>query len=137
MSSYMCSRTRSHKIKCGPSHTTTCTYRLEADAPWGRNLMLTKMRNQPSNSTLNQLSGRRTWSHCPQKRQPSNRRIWSHCHQKRFWLTIHTSLRYISMMLATSQTRLPTPTTFPTKTWTAIFESFLAKNFDVLPPWRN
>ena len=78
MGSYMCSRTRSHTMQCGPSHTTTCTYRFEAEAPWGRNLMLMKMRNEPSNSTLN---------------QPSSRRTWSHCHQTRFWLRIHTSLR--------------------------------------------
>ena len=99
MSSYMCSRTRSHTMKRGSSHRTTCTYRFEADAPWGRNLMLTKMRTQPINLTLN---------------QPSSRSTWSHCHHKRFWLRIHTGLRYISMMLAASQTRLPTPTTFPT-----------------------
>ena len=99
MSSYMCSRTRSHTMKCVPSHTITCTFCLEADAPWGRNLMLTNMRNQPSNSTLNQPSGRRTWSHC---------------HQTTFWLRVHTSQRYISMLLATSQTRLPTPTPFST-----------------------
>ena len=99
MSSYMRSRTRFHTMKCGPSHRATCTYRFGADAPWGRNLMLTKMRNQPSNSTLNQPSGRRTWNHCQ---------------QTRLWRKIHTSLRYILMMLATSQMRLPTTTNFPT-----------------------
>ena len=61
--------------------------------------MLTKMHNQPSDSTLNQLSSRATWSH----------RL-----QTRVWLRTHTSLTYISIMLATSQTSLPTPTTFPT-----------------------
>ena len=86
-------------MKCGPSHRTTCTYRFEADAPWRRDLLLTKMQNQPSNPTLN---------------QPSSRRTWSHCRGTRLWLRIHTSLRYIWMMLTMSQTRLQTPTTFPT-----------------------
>ena len=58
MSSYMCSRTRSHTMKCGPSHTTTFTYCFEADASWGRDLILTKMKNQSSNSILNQPSRR-------------------------------------------------------------------------------
>ena len=87
---------------------------FEADAPSGRNLMLTKMRNQPSNSTPNQPSGRRTRSNYRQTRQPSSQRTRSHCHQTRFWLRIHTNQKYISMMLATSQTCLPTLTTFPT-----------------------
>ena len=114
MSSCMCSRTRSHTLKCGPSHTTICTFRFEADAAWGRNLMFTRLRNQPSNSTPNQPSGRRTWSHYRQKRQPSSRRIRSYCHQTRFWLRIHTNQRYIWMMLATSHKCLPRPTNFPT-----------------------
>ena len=49
----MYSRTRSHMMKCGPSRTTTCTFRFEVDAPWGRYVMLTNMRNQPSNLTPN------------------------------------------------------------------------------------
>ena len=87
-------------MKCGPSHTTTCTCSFEADTPWGRDLMLTKTQNQPTNSTLN---------------QPSSRRTWGHRRRTRLWLRIHTSLRYISMMLATRyQTCRPTRTTFPT-----------------------
>ena len=114
MSSCMCSRTRSHMTKCGPSRRTTCTFCFEADAPWGRNLMLTNMQNQPSNSTPNPPSSRRTWSHYHQTQQPSNQRTWSQCHQTRFWLRIHTNQRYISLMLVTSQTCLLTTTTYPT-----------------------
>ena len=114
MSSCMYSRTRSDTTRCGPSRTTTCTFRFEADAPWGRNLMLRNMRNQPSNSTPNPPSSRRTWSRYRQTQQPSSRRTCSQYHQKRSWLRIHTNQRYISMMLATSRTCLPTPTTFPT-----------------------
>ena len=55
MSSCMHSRTSSHTTRYGPSRTTTRTFHFEADAPWGRNLMLTNMPNQPSNS----ISGRR------------------------------------------------------------------------------
>ena len=95
------------------SRMTTCTSRFETDAPWGRYLMLTNMRNQPSNSTPNPPLCQRTWSHYPQAQQPSSRRTWSQCHQTRFWLRTQTNQRYISMMLATSQTYLPTPTTFP------------------------
>ena len=47
MSCYMCLKTRSHTMKCGPSHTTTCTCHSEADAPWGRNLMLTTYQDRP------------------------------------------------------------------------------------------
>ena len=95
MSSYMCSR-----MKCGPGHTTTCMCRFKADAPWGRDLMLTKMQNPPANSTLN---------------QPSSRRTCRHCRRTRLWLRIHTSLRYIPMMLATRyKTCRPTRTTLPT-----------------------
>ena len=61
--SYMCSRTRSHMMKCGPSHTTTCMCHSEVDAPWGRDLMSTETQNQPSNSILSQRSRRRNWSH--------------------------------------------------------------------------
>ena len=75
MSSCMCSRTRCHTMKCRPSHTTSCTFCFEADAPWGRNLMLTKMRNQPSGPTPNQPLNRRTWSHYRQTRQPLSWRM--------------------------------------------------------------
>ena len=120
MKSYMCSRARSHMMKCGPGHTTTCTCHFEADAPLGRDLMSTKTQNQPTNSTLN---------------QPSSWRTWSHCRRTRLWLRIHTSLRYISMMLAMRyQTCRPTPKTFPTQIWTALFESLLAKHFDMPRP---
>ena len=37
MSSYMYSKTHSLTTRCGPSRTTTCTFRFEADALWGRN----------------------------------------------------------------------------------------------------
>ena len=47
MSSYMYSKTHSPMTRCGPSSTTTCTFRFEADAPWGRNLTLMNLRNQP------------------------------------------------------------------------------------------
>ena len=93
MSSCMCFRTLSHTMKCGPCHKTTCTFHFEADAPWGRNLMLTRLRNQPSNATPNQPSGRRTWSHYRQTKKPSSRRTRSQCHQTRFWLRIHTNQR--------------------------------------------
>ena len=76
--------------------------------------MLKNMLNQPSNWTPNPPSSQRTWSHYRQTQQLSSRRTWSQCHQTRFWLRIHTSQRYISMVLGTSQTCLPTPTTFPT-----------------------
>ena len=72
---------------------------LRSGRSLGMDLMLRKMQKEPSNSTLNQLSSLSTWIHC---------------RRTRLWLRIHTSLKYISMMLATSQTRLPTPTTFPT-----------------------
>ena len=74
MSSCMYSGTRYRTMRCGPSRTTTCTSRFEADAPWGRNLMLTNMRDQPSNSTPNPPSSRRTRSHYHQTQQPSGRR---------------------------------------------------------------
>ena len=100
MSSYMCSRTRSDMMKCCLGHATTCTCHSEADAPWGRDLMLTETQNQPSNSTLS---------------QPSNRRNWSHCRPTKRSLRIHTSLKYISTMRAIRyQTCQPTLTTFPT-----------------------
>ena len=35
MSSYMYSKTHSHTTRCGPSRTTTCTFRFEEDAPPG------------------------------------------------------------------------------------------------------
>ena len=99
MRSYMCSRTRSHMMKCGPSHTTTCTCDSEADTLWGRDLMLTEMPNQPSNSTLN---------------QPSSHRSWSRYRQTRRALMVHTSPKYILTMLAMRyQTCPPTLTTFP------------------------
>ena len=75
--SCMYSRTRCHTMRCGPNRTTTCTFRFEADALWGRNLMLTNMRNQPSNSTLSPPSSQRTWSRYHQTQQPSSRRAWS------------------------------------------------------------
>ena len=99
MSSCMYLRTCSHTARCGPSRTTTCTFRFEADAPWGRNQMLMNMQNQLLNSTPS---------------PPSSRRTWSQYHQTRSWLRIHTNQRYILMMLATSQTCLPTATTFLT-----------------------
>ena len=113
MSSCMYSRTRSHTTRCGPSRTSTFTFRFEAGAVWGRNLMLMNMRYQPSNSTPN-LPSQRTRSQYHQTQHPLSRRIWSQCHQTRFWLRIHPNQKYISMMLATSQTCLWTPTTFPT-----------------------
>ena len=33
LSSYACLKTRSHTMKCGPSHTTTCTCHSKVDAP--------------------------------------------------------------------------------------------------------
>ena len=77
MSSYMYSKIHPHTTRCGPSRTTTCTFRFEADAPWGRNLMLTNMRNQPFNETLSPLSNQRTSSRYPQTRRLSSRRTWS------------------------------------------------------------
>ena len=115
MSSYMYSKTHSHTTRCGPSRTTTCTFRFEAEAPWGRNLMLMNMRNQPSNSTLSPPSNQRTWIRYHQTRGPSSWRTWgwSQYHRTRLLLRIHTNQTYISMMLATSWTCLQTPTTFP------------------------
>ena len=75
--------------------------------------MLTDMRNQPSNSTPSLPSRQRTWSRYHQTQQPSSRRTWSQYHRTRWWLRIHTNHRYISMMLATSRTCLPTLKTFP------------------------
>ena len=60
MSSYMYSKTHSHMTRCGPSRTTTCMFRYEADASWGRILTLMNLRNQPPNSTLNPLSNQRS-----------------------------------------------------------------------------
>ena len=77
MNSCMYLRTRSHTTRCGPSRTTTCTFRFEADAPWGRNLTLTNMRNQPSNSTPSPPSSQGTWSRYHQTQQPSSRRTCS------------------------------------------------------------
>ena len=114
MSSCMYSRTCSHTTRCGPSRTTTCTFHFEAEPPWGRNLMLKNMRNQPIYLTPSPPLSRRTWSRYHQTQQPWSRRTWSQYHQTRSWLRIHSNQRYISMMLATSQTCLPTPTTFPT-----------------------
>ena len=115
MSSYMYSKTHSHTTRCGPSRTTTCTFRFEAAAPWGRNLMLSNMRNQPSKSTLSPPLNRRTWSRYHQTRRLSSRRTWdwSQYHRTRSWLRIHTNQTCISTMLAMSRTCLPTPTTFP------------------------
>ena len=113
MSSYMYSKTHSHTRRCGPSRTTTCTFRFEADTPWGRNLMLTNMPNQLSNSTLSPPSNQRTWSRYHQTQQLSSRRTWSQYHRTRSWLRIHTNQTCILMMLATSRTCLRTPTTFP------------------------
>ena len=87
MSSYMCLKTRSPRMKCGPSHTTTSTCHSKADAPWGRILMLTWTLNQPSYSTLNQPLGRRNWSHPRRTRR---------------WPEIRTSLQYTSTTLAMS-----------------------------------
>ena len=47
MCSYMYSKTHSLTTRCGPSRTTTCTFRFEADAPSGRNLTLMNLPNQP------------------------------------------------------------------------------------------
>ena len=113
MSSYMYSKTRSDTTRCGPSRMTTCTFPFEADAPWGRNLMLMNMQNQPFYSTLSPLPSLRTWSRYHQTQQPSSRRTWSQYHRTRSWLRIHTNQTCISMMLAMSRTCLPTPTTFP------------------------
>ena len=113
MSSYMYSRTPSHTTRCGSSRLTTSTFRFEADASRGRNLMLRNMRNQPSNSTPSPPLSQRTWSRYHQTQPPSSRRTWSQYNQTRSWLRIHTSQRYISMMLATSRICLPTLTTFP------------------------
>ena len=77
MSSYVCLKTPPQTIKCGPSHTTTCTCHPEADTLWGRNLILTTTPNEPAKSTLN---------------QPPSRRNWSHCRRSRRWPKIHTSL---------------------------------------------
>ena len=79
MSSSTCLESPSQTMKCGPSHTTTCTCHSEADALWGRILMLTSTPNLPSNLTRNQLSSRRNWSHC---------------RQTRCWPKIHTSLQH-------------------------------------------
>ena len=99
MSSYLCLKTRSDTMKCGRSHTTTCTCRSEADAPWGRNVMLTSTPNQASYSTLS---------------RPSNWRNCSHRRQTMPWLRIHTSLNHISTPLAMRyQTCQLTPMTFP------------------------
>ena len=114
MSSYMYSKTHSLMTRCGPSRTTTCTFRFEADAPWGRILTLMNLRNELPNSTLNLPSNRRTWSHYHQRRVSSRRTWdWSQCHRTRSWLRIQTNQTCISMRLAMSQTHLPTPTTFP------------------------
>ena len=115
MSSYMYSKTHSHTTRCGPSRTTTCTFRFEADAPWGRNLMQRNMRNQAPNSTLSPPLNQRTWSCYHQTQQLSSRKTWSwsQYHRMRSWLQIHTNQTCISMMLATSRTCLLTPTTFP------------------------
>ena len=62
-----------------------------------RSVMFPKMQNKPTFSTLIGLSSQRTCNHC----RPT-----------RLWLRIHTSLRYISMMLATRyKTCRRTPTT--------------------------
>ena len=79
-----CSRLTSRQLMDIENPTRTRMCHSEADAPWGRDLMLKKMQNRPTNSTLN---------------QPSSRRTGSHCRRTRLWLRIHTSLRYISMML--------------------------------------
>ena len=115
MSSYMYLKTHSLMMRCGPSRTTTCTFRFEADAPWRRIQTPMNLRNQPPNLTLNPLSNRKTWSRYRQTRQLSSRRTWdwSQHHRMRSWLRIHTNQACISMRLAMSQTRLLTPTTFP------------------------
>ena len=74
MSSYMYSKTRSLMTRCGPSRTTTCTFHCEADAPWRRNLTQMSLRNQPSNSTPNPPSSRRTWSRYRRAGKPLSRR---------------------------------------------------------------
>ena len=115
MSSYMYSKTHSVMTRCGPSRTTTCTFRFEADALWGRILTLMNLGNQPPNWTLNPPSHRRTWSRYHQTRQLFSQRTWdwSQHHRTRSWLRIHTDQICISMRLAMSETRLPIPTTFP------------------------
>ena len=60
---YTCSKIRSRMMKCGPSHTTTCTCRFEADVPWGKIVTLMVTLNQHSNSTQNQPLSRKSWSH--------------------------------------------------------------------------
>ena len=62
-------------MKCGPSHTTTCTCSFQVDNPWGRDLMFTKMHNQYSDSTVNQPSSQSTWS------QLSNKTLAEDSHQ--------------------------------------------------------
>ena len=114
MSSYMYSKTHSLMMTCGPSRTTTCTFRFEADALWGRILTLMNLRNQPPDSTLNPPLNCRTWSRYHQTRQLLSQRTWdwSQHHRTRSWPRIHTNQTCISMRLAMSQTRLPAPTTF-------------------------
>ena len=58
---------------------------------------------------------RRNWSRCHQMRRLSSRRTGdgSQYHRTRSRLRIHTNQTCISMMLATSRTCPPTPTTFP------------------------
>ena len=74
MSSYMYSKTHSLTTRCGPSRTTTGTFRFEGNAPWGRNLTLMNLLNQPPNSTLNPPSNRRNWSRYHQTRRLSSQR---------------------------------------------------------------
>ena len=93
MTSYMYSKTHSLTTRCGPSRTTTCTFRFKADAPWGRNLTLMNLRNQPPNSTLSPPSNRRNWSRYHQTRRLSSWRTWdwSQYHRMRSWPRIHTN----------------------------------------------
>ena len=99
MSSCAYLKTHSHTMKCGPSHTATCTFHSEADAAWGKILMFTLTPNQPSNLTQN---------------QPSKRLNWSHYRRTRRWPEICTSLQHASRTLAIRyQTCRLTPMTFP------------------------
>ena len=90
MSSYMYSKTHSLMTRFGPSRTTTCTFHYEADAPWGRILTQTSLRNQPPNPTL-PLSNRRTWSRYRRARQLLSRRTWdwNQHHRTRSWPDMH------------------------------------------------
>ena len=76
MRSHMYSKIHSLMTRYGPSRTTTCTFCFKADAPWGRNLALMNLRNQPPKSALNPPSNQKTWSRYHQTQRLSSRRTW-------------------------------------------------------------